>query len=82
MNIMKKLQPGTRAGLSAQEAEIGNQLINRLQPTFMAGGEEMMDTGPSVAGGQLSPNVRSNLAFGSLDEALENQYGGINNLMP
>jgi hypothetical protein len=82
MNIMKKLQPGTRSGLSAQEAEIGNQLINRLQPTFMAGGEEMLDTAPSVAGGQLSPNVRSNLAFGSLDEALESQYGGINNLMP
>jgi hypothetical protein len=70
MKLMNKLNPQNPRGLTQREAYMGNLIQEKLQPTFQAN----LGAGqPQVASGKLSPDVRSDLAFGSLDEALETQ---------
>lgn len=71
---------GPARSMSPKDIEVGKQIEERLQPTFTADTEE--DYGSSFTNYQMNPATRSNLAFGSLDQALQSQYGGINNLMP
>jgi len=57
-------------GITQEEAQIGGQLEERLAPTFPVDYEQTMPAGASQ---NLSPDVRSDLAFGTLDDALETQ---------
>ena len=62
-------------GITQEEAQIGGQLEERLAPTFPVDYEQLdyEQTMPAGASQNLSPDVRSNLAFGTLDDALETQ---------
>ena len=81
IDIMNKMF-GPKRYMSPQNMYIGKEIEERLQPTFQAGMEDYGDYGAQNAGGAMSPSTRSNLAFGSIDDALQSQYGGINNLVP
>ena len=70
MDIMNKMfNKGT---MSPEDLEVGKQIENRLNPRFPAFLQES----------KMTPQARSDLAFGSVDDALESQYGsgGINQL--
>ena len=70
MRLMDRLNPRSPQYLSPRDAAMGNIIQDKLQPTFQAN----LGAGqPQVASGKLSPDVRSDLAFGGLDEALETQ---------
>jgi len=91
MDIMNKMfNKGT---MSPEDLEVGRQIEDRLQPRFPAAlqdaGAFLKDNDPmklinqSLGLGQkIKPEARSDLAFGSVDDALESQYGsgGINQL--
>ena len=70
MDIMNKMfNKGT---MSPEELEVGRQIENRLNPRFPA----------FLQQSKMTPQTRADLAFGSVDDALESQYGsgGINQL--
>jgi len=81
LDMMAKMF-GPRRYMSPKNLAVGKMIEDRLQPTFEAGIEDYQDYVPQATGASLSPGTRSNLAFGSIDDALQSQYGGINNLMP
>ena len=90
MDIMNKMfNKGT---MSSEDLEVGRQIEDRLQPRFPAAlqdaGAFLKENDPiklvnqSLGLGQIKPEARTDLAFGTVDDALESQYGsgGINQL--
>ena len=90
MDIMNKMfNKGT---MSPEDLEVGRQIEDRLQPRFPAAlqdagaflkkNDPMKLVNQSLGLGQIKPEARTDLAFGSVDDALESQYGsgGINQL--
>ena len=68
LDIMSQMgQSGT---LKPDDYETGLMIEDRLAPTFP------INTESDLGAQQINPQTRSNLAFGSLDDALQSQYGG------
>ena len=68
LDIMSQMgQSGT---LKPEDYETGLMIEDRLAPTFP------INTESDLGAQQINPQTRSNLAFGSLDDALQSQYGG------
>ena len=69
-------QMGKTQTMKPEDFETGRMLEDRLAPTFPAAVTDPYSFMEQEIGFQeMNPQTRSNLAFGTVDDALESQYG-------
>ena len=74
LDIMSQM--GKNQTMKPEDFETGRMLEDRLAPTFPAAVTDPYSFMEQEIGFQeMNPQTRSNLAFGTVDDALESQYG-------